>query len=371
MRILIVTTISNTVNAFLIPHIRRLVFEGHKVDVAFSTVQTIKNEVHDLGCCIYEIPFNRSPFNVNNLVAFKKLKKLVSANRYDVIHTHTPIASMIVRFVCKKTENTKVIYTAHGFHFYNGAPLINWLIYYPIEKMLSSSTDVIITINHEDYIRAKKKFRAKEIAYVPGVGIDLHRNIELAKSRDEMLREIGLPTESIVILSVGELNKNKNHRVVIEALYQINNKNIHYVICGKGRYSGILKKLAVKLGIGSQVHLLGYREDVEEILKLADVFAFPSLREGLPVSLMEAMIFQLPIVCSKIRGNEDLIQNNFNGFLIEKNDVISYKENIVKLLTDKELSMNFVSNSNLIIRKFDIENVLSKLDAIYKGVIND
>lgn len=365
MKILFVTTISNTVNAFLVPHIEKLVSEGHTVEVAFNIVQEVKQEVHDLGCKVNEIPFSRSPLNSKNLIAYKMLKMLITKEKYDVVHTHTPIASMISRLVCRNLKNIKVIYTAHGFHFYKGAPLINWLIYYPIEKILSRYTDILITINHEDFDRAKRKFKAKEVLYVPGVGINLESYNQLKVSKKDKLNELGLSSDSFLLLSVGELNRNKNHEVVIKAIKQLSDPKIQYLICGEGILYEYLKKLSLKLGVSEQVHFLGYRSDVPEICKISDVFVFPSFREGLSVALMEAMATGLPVVCSNIRGNSDLIFNNQGGCLVNPRKIHQFSNCLNKLFLDEQLRFK-ASQFNLDkIKDFSDIKVRDKLEKLY------
>jgi glycosyltransferase involved in cell wall biosynthesis len=186
MKILYVTTISNTVNAFLIPHIELLIKQGHKVDVAFNIVRKVDPKLIKMGCTVYNIEFQRSPISSKNYTAYKKLKRIIKNGKYDIIHTHSPVASACVRIACKNMKNVKVIYTAHGFHFYKGAPLKNWILYYPIEKWLSRYTDCLITINKEDYNTAiNKNFKASEIKMVHGVGIDLNKfQIQTEKKKD-------------------------------------------------------------------------------------------------------------------------------------------------------------------------------------------
>lgn len=367
MKILYVTTISNTVNAFLIPHIKMLIDEGHQIDVAFNIEQEVKSEIYEMGCKLHQLPLERSPLKKDNLRAFKMLKNIISIEGYDLVHTHTPVASAIVRLACRKLSNVKVLYTAHGFHFYKGAPILNWLVYYPVEKWLARYTDTLITINKEDYERAKSKFKAKKVAYVPGVGIDLEKFNTMGIDRDFLKRsELGLPQNAFVVLSVGELNKNKNHEVVIRAISKIDNPNIHYIICGQGNLDGYLRNLSKELGIENQVHLLGYRKDIPEICRVSDVFAFPSYREGLSVALMEVMANGLPVVCSNIRGNTDLIEDGKGGYLVEPGDVEGIAKYIKDLIEDSRLRSEFGGFNHNKIGNYSIENVLCEMEKIYK-----
>lgn len=369
MRILYVTTISNTVNAFLIPHIKMLIEQGHQVDVAFNIVQDVSQELIKLGSKVYNIEFQRSPLNLKNVSAYKKIKKLIKSGDYNLIHTHTPVASFLVRLACKDIPKLKVIYTAHGFHFYKGAPLKNWLLYYPIEKWLSKYTDILITINKEDYARAKRSFRTREkIIFIPGVGLDLNKFKGVSFQLHKKRLELGIPKDAFLLLSVGELNKNKNHELVIKSLAKISDQNIHYLICGQGSLEEYLHKLIKKLKLTNQVHLLGYRKDINEIYKISDLFVFPSIREGLSVALMEAMVSGLPVICSKIRGNVDLIEDGVGGYLFNLNKINELKSAIMELKNDFEKSETFGKSNMKKIQDFSLDNVKDQIKFIYNDI---
>jgi glycosyltransferase involved in cell wall biosynthesis len=365
MKILFVTTISNTVNAFLIPHIKMLMEHGHQVDVAFNIDQVVKPDIEKIGCKVHIIPFQRSPLRKENYLAYKQLKKLISDENYDIVHTHTPVASAIVRLACRHLKNVEVFYTAHGFHFFKGAAIKNWLIYYPIEKWLSKYTDVLITINKEDYQRAKKSFKAGRVEYIPGIGLDTNKFINAKIDKSEKRKELDLPEDAFVVLSVGELNKNKNHEIVIKALAKLNNFKIYYVICGQGPLEQYLIEVANKVGLDNRVKLLGFRSDIAEICKAADIFAFPSSREGLPVSLMEAMAAGLPVVCSNTRGNTDLIEDGKGGYLVEPDDVEGFAYSIKEIANSALLREKMSIENKSTIKKFDISNVLLGMINIY------
>ena len=151
-------------------------FDENDSVISFN-LEKFKKECEQKGINCINIPFSRSVLNKNNLKSYKKLKELFKKNHYDLVYVHTPIASILTRLVAKKYRKagTKVIYMAHGFHFYKGAPKKNWLLYYPIEKKCARYTDLLITINQEDYLLAKKKFHAKCVKYLPGIGIDLNK----------------------------------------------------------------------------------------------------------------------------------------------------------------------------------------------------
>jgi glycosyltransferase involved in cell wall biosynthesis len=365
VKVLYVTTISNTINAFLIPHIQLLLDQGHQVDIACNVVSSIKPQLLESGCRVFNIGFQRSPLKKDNFKAYKELKKLIQKEKYDVVHTHTPNASACVRLASRKMTNMKVIYTAHGFHFYEGAPLKNWLIYYLIERWLARYTDVIITMNKEDYDRAKKSFKAGGIEYIPGVGLDTEKFRAVVIDRDEKRIELDMPIDAVMLLSVGELNENKNHETIIKAIAKLNNPDICYLICGKGGLEKHLKDLAMSLGVSEQVKLLGFRNDISEIYQAADLFVFPSYREGLSVSLMEAMAVGLPCVVSKIRGNVDLIEEGKGGYLVDPEDINGFVKSILKLADNTELRMTLGSHNIVKVKKFDLAAVIVEMQRIY------
>lgn len=319
MKILYITTIGSTMNFFNL-FIRQLLDEGHIVDIATNESSSkVPTCFEEWGCTVYQIDTSRSPLNKGNVKAIKQIKELVVGKKYDIVHCHTPIAAMCTRLACRKARKngTKVFYTAHGFHFYKGAPLKNWLFYYPIEKVCAYFTDVLITINQEDYAFAQTKMKAKQVEYVPGVGIDLTKFGQATVDKSTKRKELEIPEGATLLLSVGELNKNKNHETVIRA---IKNLDVYYMIAGKGDLKEHLQKVIEELGLTERIKLLGFRRDVLELYQAADVYVLPSVREGLNVSIMEAMASGLPVVCGRIRGNTDLIDED-GGALFEPQNV--------------------------------------------------
>lgn len=367
-KVLFVASVAGHINSFHLPYLKLFKENGYTVDVA--TQKETEVPVCDNHL---KVTIERSPFKRENIGAYKQLKKLFSENEYDIVHCHTPVASILTRLAAREARKrgTKVIYTAHGFHFFKGAPLLNWLIYYPIEKLCARWTDVLITINKEDYALAKKKMPAKRVEYVPGVGIDLEKftsNKVTEEERASIRKSLGLSENDKMLLSVGELNKNKNHSVIIQALARMNNKNIHYFIAGKGIFEKHLIQLAKSLGISENVHLLGYRTDIATLMQTADVFCFPSFREGLPVSLMEAMACGLPVVASRIRGNVDLIDEGKGGYLCTPGDIDAFAGKI-NLLTKNDALHKKMSVTNIeSASKYAIETITEHMDSIYKAV---
>ena len=333
-------------------------------------------EMSSKGYNVVHIDFSRSVFNLaKQFKSICQVRKLLK-NQFDLVHCHSPICSVITRLLFRKyrkKQKGKIIYTAHGFHFYTGAPLKNWLIYYPIERLLSRYTDVLITINKEDFKRAKSHFRANKTLYIPGIGVDLKRINNTIVDVENKRAELGINNDLFVLLSVGELSVRKNQSVVLEALAQIKNKNpnmmdrILYLVVGKGDMNDRLIQLSKKYGIDSNVRFLGFRTDVYELMKMSDAFIFPSLQEGLPVALMEAMGSGLPCVASKIRGNVDLLGFN-DCFLLNPSDVSGFKESIIQIMGNSILR-NKMKNDNMEnVRKYDILIIDKKMRNIYHNV---
>ena len=333
MRILYVTTVGGMMGFFK-SFIAMLIKEGHRVDIACNDTESVPQEYKDLNCEIYKLSCERTPFSGGTVKAVREINRIVKKNGYHIVHCHSPVASICARIACigLRKRGVKVIYTAHGFHFYKGAPLINWALYFPIERFCSRFTDALITINHEDYSIARDKMKAKKTIYVPGVGINLNK-CRLAKvDRAAKREEIGVPSDAVLLLSLGELNENKNHSTVIYAIARMENKSVHYAIAGKGELKSQLEKLARDLGIEHRVHLLGFRKDVMELCKASDIYIHPSFREGLPVSVMEAMACGLPVIASDTRGCAELADGE-GGLLFSPNDIETCKNCIERLLS--------------------------------------
>lgn len=368
----VATVVKKHIMEFHLPFLK--MFQEH----GWQTAVAARNDYDNPADCqipfcddYYDIPFERNPFKAGNITAYKKLKKIIDTGHYDIIHCHTPVGAALARLAAREArrKGTKVIYTAHGFHFYKGAPLINWLIFYPTERWLAHDTDVLITINREDYQRAQN-FKARKVIYVPGVGIDLKKFHVDVTDKSAKRKELGLATDDFILLSVGELIPRKNHQVVLKALgclqKQGNLGNIQYVICGQGAKMDELKALAKSLDIADHVHFLGYRRDIPDICSASDVFMFMSLQEGLPVALMEAMACGLPAVCTNIRGNTDLIENGVTGFLAD-NTPEATAEAIQKMKSDPALRESLAANALERIKQFDLTQILPAMQKIYRG----
>ena len=369
---LLVTHVSGFVPQFEMGNVKILQEMGYEVHYASNyhnpSYGDDNHRLDGTGIIRHQVDFERSPYSLKNLTAYRQLKKLMEEERFDLVHCHNPMSGVITRLAAHATHTKPVVYTAHGFHFYKGAPIKNWLLYYPVEYLLSFYTNQQICINIEDYERAKRFFHAQKVNYVPGVGIDVKRIRDVKVNKSNKRKDLGIPKEAIVLVSAGELITRKNHETIIRTMAKLKDKRFVYVICGHGELEARLKEIVKDLKLEYQVFFLGYRTDILEIYMASDICIFPSFQEGLPVALMEAMACGLPVVCSKIRGNTDLVDNN-GGILIKPTDVESYAGAILKLGNDKSLRETMGSYNQRIVEKFDVEKISSAMIMIYEDIL--
>ena len=368
---LIVASVGRFLNAFERNDIGILQSIGVLIDCAVNQY-TDENNIEDIikieNVNVIDVPFPRTPFSSKSIISYKKIRETIIKGKYSLIHCHTPVASFITRMAIGKNNNSKVIYTAHGFHFYKGAPIKNWIIFFPAEWLSSFRTDVLITITIDDYIFAKKHMHAKKVYYVPGVGIDTGKfyvNRETQIER-KILKKYDINDSDFVIISVGELNVNKNHQIVIKAMAKMNDPRVHYCIAGHGDLFDELQQIVNDLNLTEKVHLLGQRSDVKNLLKEADIYALPSIREGLNVSLMEAMASGLPCICGDIRGNNDLIVNNKGGYRINVMNMTEWIKAIKRLRIEDNRAMMGAFNARLV-KEYDLKKVGMYMETIYNN----
>lgn len=366
-KVLFTATVDSHILQFHIPYLKMFKEKGYEVHVA-------TNGTEEIPYCDkkYVISFERSPMKINNLKAIKELKRIIEKEKFDIIHCHTPMGAVVTRLAAKKARRngTRVIYTAHGFHFYKGALLLNWLIYYPIEKWLSKYTDCLITINQEDYERAKRNLKkCKQIELVHGVGVDENKfNPEMEEQEiDELKSKIGLRANDFVLLEVGELNKNKNQIMAINAMRKLvkEKPNIHLLLVGRGKLESFYKKKIKEYNLQRNIHMLGYRKDIPQLLKISNVLISLSHREGLPVNVMEAMASGLPIIATDCRGNRDLILNGQNGYIVKTDDIVGLEEKILFLSENINACEQFKEKSKDLIKKYGKEKIKTRMEKIY------
>ena len=354
-KVLFVATVTNHIKTFHIPYLKWFKEKGYEVHIASNGDEEIKYcDKH------FNLPFERFPLRSGNLKAFKELKKIINNNNYKIIHCHTPVGGVLTRLAARKTrkKGTKVIYTAHGFHFYKGAPLLNWLIYYPIEKISARWTDCLITINKEDYNLAKRKLKAKKVELVNGIGVDKSKfDFIMSDSEKEKIKnELKLKKDDFVLIQVGELNKNKNQIMTIEAMKKIvkTNKNVKLLLVGKGNLKDYYEEKIKEYNLEKNIFLLGYRKDIPKLLKISDCLISTSKREGLPVNLIEAAMSGLPIIATNCRGNREIAKQTINI-----NNIDELYKNIIKCINNKD---DYLCNN---IEKYRLSNITKKIKEIY------
>lgn len=335
---LLVTTVSGFVPQFEMNNVRLLQERGYEVHYASNFDMPSYGDNNDrlkgTGIRCHQIAFAREPWNLQNMSAVRELAALIRREGVSLLHCHTPMGAACARVAAARTGLRNVIYTAHGFHFFDGAPKKNWLIYYPVEKFLSRYTDSLLLINREDYVRARKKFSARHTDLLPGVGIDIEA-VQRGSAESAGLREeLGILPGQRVLLTAGEMIPRKNQALLLEVLRRLNHPSLTLVILGHGKLRDELQARAKALGVEQQVLFPGYRTDVFRFYGMADLFLFPSLQEGLPVAVMEAMAAGLPVVASGVRGNRDLILPGKGGELLSPHRATDWEKVVSILLGD-------------------------------------
>lgn len=365
-KVLYVTTVSRTVNAFLVPHIHMLLDEGYQVDIATSIDKPIEESLKHRGVGVFNIPFARNPLHPGNLKAFKELCRIQKKGGYDIVHVHTPVASLFGRLLKLRDSRVKTIYTAHGYHFLKGGSNVGWMLYYPIERVMAKFTDVTITINHEDYEITVKKLKPKKTYLMDGVGLDLsHYRILPEEENQRKRQELGLATDDFVIIMIAELNENKNQIQLIKAIELLKDKypNIKVLFVGEGLKLEELQRESIQRGVQHHVQFLGFRTDIVELINVSNIGVLLSYREGLPRNLMELMACGRQMIGTNIRGCRDIICDDTVGRIVEVGDDRALAQEIETLYLKKDLDFSLSPH----LKKYEMSSVLKQLKMIYKG----
>ena len=360
-KVLFTATVDSHILHFHLPYLKMFKDMGYEVHVATNGDEKIPfcDKKH-------KICFERSPFKVNNIKAIKLLKKVIDEEKFDLIHCHTPMGSVVTRLAARQARKlgTKVIYTAHGFHFYKGASKLNWILFYPIEKLLSRITDCIITINQEDYALAKSKFKC-DVEFILGVGVEESKFIfNMSEEEKRSYRKkLGLSEDDFVIIYTADLRSGKNQGMLIKAISQIVKTfdKVKVLLPGLDSMNGEYQALAKELNVEKHIKFLGYRKDIPTLLKISNMAVSTSKREGLPVNIMEALASGLPVVVTNCRGNRDLVVDGENGFIVEIDDVQTLVDKIQCVITGN-LDFNNSLMENLKLEKIlvDYKNVYDR-----------
>lgn len=370
MKVLLTATVQSHIVQFHKPLVEMLHAHGCEVHVAAKDNLAEKNGLKlDFVEKVYNVPFARSPKSTDNIKAYKQLKQIIDEGHYDVIHCNTPMGGIVTRLAARdaRKQGTKVFYTAHGFHFYQGAPKKNWLVFYPIEKFFAEHyTDKLITITAEDYKLASEKFKCK-VERIHGVGVDEKRYFPVDESEKQRLRaEMGFTPEQKIILNIGELLPNKNQQMAIRMMVGIVKEypDAFLLIAGNGSEKENLEGLITELGLENNVRLLGYVINLQEYQHIADVCVACSKREGLPLNIVEAMMSGTPVVASMNRGHRELIQDGKNGFLVKVDDADRMSQR-VRTLFDADMREKVVSNALSYAADYHNVSVKKELCRIY------
>lgn len=343
MKILYVATVLSHICQFHLPHLKMLKEQGHEIHVAAHDNLAVKNGLQlKYADRHIEIPFERLPYDPRNIAAYRCLKALLNQEYYDIIVCNTPVGGILTRLAAQKARkhSTRVIYIAHGFHFYRGAPIKDWILFYPLEKEMARLCDMVVTINREDYQLAKKHFPG-EVKCIHGVGVCEDRYHPATKAeQEEMRRAEGLSKDDFVVICTGELNENKNQTTLISAAALLKNKipNLKILLAGNGPKEHDLRRQIAEQGLKNTVKLLGYRTDLEKLVPAVDVVVSCSKREGLPLNIVEAMLCRKPVVASINRGNAELVKNEKTGFILPSKDITAFADRIFLLYQDSSLS---------------------------------
>lgn len=367
--VIFIASVCKHILTFHLPYIELLKDKGYKVSVATNFNGEDKSILENQGIQCFDVNFDRNPLSKYNLDALHTLKLINKKNDYEIIHVHTPIAAFLARLVFRKRKE-RLIYTAHGFHFFKGAPLINWLIYYPLERIASKWTGKLITINNEDYNQALTMGFLKENVYkVHGVGVNIIEDVERSEDK-ELKKSLSINEESIVISCIAEINKNKNQKFLLDNWEELKKQcpQVVLLLIGEGNLLEETRKNILEIGL-DDVHILGYRKDIHNILEITDIVTLLSQREGLPKSIMEAMVAKKPCIVTNTRGLRDLVKDRANGFIIEDGDNTSLIKAFKTLIENRALRIEMGQDGYEKVKKYSLENVLPEYECIYDQVL--
>lgn len=365
---LLVTRVSGFIQQFELDRVHLLQDMGYEVHYAANfdnSVYADSSITSDTGIVCHHIPFVRSPLSLETWRCYKRLVELMRTEKFSLIHCHMPLTGVLTRKAAHRVcPDVPLLYTAHGFHFYKGAPLNHWIYYLP-ERHYARYTDCLLLVNEEDYERAKKFPVRGSIEHIPGVGLSPAPKPDPAF---DLRAHFHIPGENKIIISVGELSENKNHIAAIRAMDRFRRDNVTYIICGIGSQKAALEQAVREMHLSEQVILAGYCHNITDMLRQADIFILPSFREGLPLSIMEAMQAGLPVLAGDIRGNRELIENGKGGYLIEDNFVRDYVKAIRYLLKHPEIREEMGKWNQAHVKKYGCDIVNQKMREIYRGL---
>lgn len=372
-RVLYVATSDIHINAFHVPYLDWLASQGHSVDLAAE--KRGEHEFESVDQHIW-LPFPRSLASSRHWETFRALKRLIEEGKYDLVHCHTPIPAALTRLAARRwrKDGGKVLYTAHGFHFYSGGPLFNWLTYYPAEALLSRLTDGIVTINHEDYGYTRRKVFRSESYLIPGIGVQDSRFQALTSKDQQALREsLGYASDAFLILYIAEFIPRKNHEFLIEAFSRVAESvpNAQLLLAGVGRDMDKISAQVRNSGLNQQVDFLGFRTDMERFAAVVDVGVSTSRHEGLGLGLLEQMMCGVPVVATEDKGHREFVEDGVNGFLVPQGDLDRFVKSLLKLCAAPEFRKQCGEAAREKANEFKLERSLKSMEAIYDRYLGE
>lgn len=372
-KVLFAATVYTHLAAFHLPFMRLLQEQGHEVHAAASPDEGRKDEVESLGVTCHDIPFARSLTSPRNWRAYRELRALLRRERYGLIHVHTPVAAWLTRLAARRSNQGPVLYTAHGFHFFKGAPWTHWLLFYPLERLAARWTDGLVVMNAEDLARAKGMgfVEGENLFLAHGVGVDLTYHFPRSTDGERLRAGLGLSPQDSIVTCVAELIPRKNHRQLLAAWPQVVREvpNAHLLLVGDGQMRDTLEIETTKSGLPN-VRFLGFRRDVPQILQTADLLVLVSRHEGLARCIMEAMAVGKPVVATDVRGNRDLAEDGVTGLLVEVGDVPGLAHALIRLLRDSLLRQRMGEAARAKVQDYALGRVLGEMAAIYSRYLD-
>lgn len=365
-KVLFTASIAKHLLRFHLPYLQWFKDEGYEVHIACEGDEEVP-----FADKKWTVPFIRSPFSIGHTRAYKILKEIIDNENYSLIHCHTPMASIVTRLAAKDARNsgTKVLYTAHGFHFYNGAPTVNWLTYYPVEIITSAYADAIITINKEDFDRISTKGNQKTNYFlIPGIGVDKKKfNTVNKEDKNKLREEKEFSKEDFIVVYAAEFIDRKNHEFLIKAIanHKEEFSNLKILFCGRGQLKDKMELMVKERKLESVIFFMGFRNDVDELFKMADLGISSSKQEGLGLNLVEEMMCGLPVLATQDRGHKEIIYFGENGYLFEQENEKEFISFLKQLYNNTELREKMGKKAFEVSNKFEITNSLKEMAIIY------
>ena len=378
MKAIFVAAVGGFVPQFEMHDVRLLQRKGVEVHYAANFENPVYpldlDELHSEGIITHHINIQKSPARVlENLDATLRLRHIIQQEQIGLVHCHNLMGALVARLASLWSgRKPYVLYTTHGLYFYQGAPLWNWLLGFPLERVLARCTDRIITINREDRRRVDRfpLRNAGPKEQICGVGVDMERFRKRPERRASMRKALNIPPDAFHIVTAAELNRNKNQAVIIHAIAQLDDAGIYYSLCGEGPEKALLQALIERYGLCDRIRLLGYRNDMPDVLQSADCFAFPSVREGLGIAAVEALACSVPVVASDNRGTREYLRDGFNGIICRENKAEAFAEAIGNLRQSPELCKQLSQGCRESVAPFSVTEAERRMDEIYEEILS-